>query len=171
MEQGEKEIEWFQMLVSSAENYMGRQGTLSLKRLDLSEQEGQYKLEDVTAFIQVSGAQEGGFLFTVDKKLSLLFAKLYMSEEITDEEADRYAVEVVAEMANVISGNALTDRELHNILLGNPLMILTKKAEIHAKCRRSYLQAYGSLDGSFRLIYIPMEHRAELASILAVRLD
>jgi hypothetical protein len=74
-------------------------------------------------------------------------------------------------MANVISGNALTDREQHDIFLGNPLMIVTKKAEIRAKCKRSYMQAYGSQDGSFRLIYIPMEHKAELASILAVRLD
>ncbi|MDF2671268.1 MAG: chemotaxis protein CheX [Paenibacillus sp.] len=56
----------------------------------------------MTAFIQVSGAQEGGFLFTVQEQASRICAKRFMSEEITDEEAERDAVEVVAEMANVI---------------------------------------------------------------------
>lgn len=167
----EQEVELFQLFRASTERYLQQLGLGSIEQIQATATEGKHKLEDVTAFIQISGAMQGGFLFTVEEGLSRCIARKFMIESITDIEAAQYAAEVVAEVANVITGNALTDRELRDIFLGNPLMILTTKAEIRAKCKRSYVQAYGSQDGSFRLIYIPMEHKAELASILAVHLD
>ncbi|WP_164821804.1 chemotaxis protein CheX [Paenibacillus koleovorans] len=167
----EQERQWFESLLRSAERYLQQLGLPGLSRLDPTATDGKHRLEDITAFIQVGKALEGGIVLTIEERLARSIAKLFMLEPITDAQAAQYAVEVIAEAANILTGNALAEREHSDICLGNPLMILTRRAEIRAKSRRLLCQAYEADEGRFRVIYIPMEHKAELASILAVQLD
>jgi CheY-specific phosphatase CheX len=125
-------------------------------------------LESISAFIQVNGAVQGGFILSVDERLARQMAKRFMIADITDEEAAGYAVEVVAEISNIISGNALASREESDIFLGNPLMIVTNGAEVKAN-ESVRTAAYATDFGTCICIFVPASHKAELASIITVR--
>jgi CheY-specific phosphatase CheX len=160
------ETQYFQAFTDTSFNYMTGLDICGL--MPVEDNEGGLYLEDVTAFIQLSGAVQGGILFTVDHHLAAVLAHKYMLEEITEEEAAQYGVEVVAEIANVISGNALTHREEHDIFLGAPLVIVTKKAELQSKCSSFLVQRFETTSGNFQCIYIPSHNKSELARILAI---
>ncbi|MCR8634135.1 chemotaxis protein CheX [Paenibacillus radicis (ex Xue et al. 2023)] len=159
--------EYFQAIVDNAVCYFSKLGIQAVERAEDHHDSDCLYLEDITAFIQISGVVEGGLLVTVDDSLSLVLAHHYMLEEITDEEASQCAVEVIAEIANVITGNALTERPDRDIFLGTPLMIVTKRAEMRSKCNRLLVQPFTTEAGTFKCIYIPTENKSELASIFA----
>ncbi|MFC5700404.1 chemotaxis protein CheX [Cohnella faecalis] len=156
----------FPGLLSSAEQYLGTLGIGELKRISTEQGSDGLPLEDVTAFIQVSGSLQGGFLFSADHSLSRELARKFMIEEITDLEAAQYAVETVAEVANVITAASLNSREETGIYLGNPLMILSRDMGVRAG--RYETQAYETPSGRCRFFYIPKMEKAELASIVTV---
>jgi CheY-specific phosphatase CheX len=158
----------FPALLHAAERYLTDLGLAGLRRTDYDSQERQeLQLEDVTAFIQVTGGIQGGLLFSVDHGLSRTLAKYYMIEEINEIEAGQYAVEVVAEVANVVSAHSLNEREEQDLFLGNPLMILSRDMAIRTRFYQS--QTYETSCGKCRFIYIPMMDKTELASIVTVR--
>ncbi|NHN30028.1 chemotaxis protein CheX [Paenibacillus agricola] len=160
------EDQFFQVFISTSLHYLNGLGIKGLK--PIPDSIGSLYLEDVTAFIQLSGAVQGGMLFTVDQALSGILAHQYMIEDITDEEAAEFGVEVVAEIANVISGNSLTERDEHDIFLGAPLVIITKKAELQSKFSSVLVQRFESESGNFQCIYISSTNKLELARILAI---
>jgi CheY-specific phosphatase CheX len=125
-------------------------------------------LESVSSFIQVNGAVQGGFILSVDERLARQLAKRFVIADITDEEAEGYAVEAVAEISNIISGNALASREEPDVFLGNPLMIVTNGAEVKANASVR-TAAYATDFGTCLCIFVPASHKAELASIITVR--
>lgn len=168
LEQRDSLPDLFPCLLDASENYLRQLGLQDLQPLrDTDIQHGQLELEDVTAFIQVSGGIQGGFIFSVDHAVSRKLAKLFMLEEINDVEAGQYAVEVVAEVANIVTAHSLHDRDEENLFLGNPLMILSRDMGLRASSYQS--KAFSTADGRFRWMYIPMMEKAELASIVTVR--
>lgn len=168
LEQTEGTPELFPLLLNAAEQYMAQIGLSGFQRLGAeSADQSQLELEDVTAFIQVSGGIQGGFLFSVDHSLSRELAKRFMVEEINDVEAGQYAVEVVAEIANIVTAHSLREIEDFDVYLGNPLMILSRDMGMRASVFQS--QTYAARSGRCRWIYIPKMDKAELASIVTVR--
>lgn len=163
------EADYFQALLTKTEQYLHKLGIEAV--VALPDSGSKVKLDDYTAFIQVAGVIQGGFILTMETALAVALAQKYMLHPITREEAAGYAVEVVAEIANVITGNALSDREEHDIFLGNPLMIMAKHAEIRAKSKTMYLKRFATASGTLVCLYIPMEDGAELASIFTVELE
>ncbi|MBW5445105.1 hypothetical protein GE107_03375 [Cohnella sp. CFH 77786] len=160
----------FPSLLAAAERYMEHLGLAGFRRLDAQESgPSELELEDVTAFIQVSGGIQGGYLLSVDHGLSCQLAKLFMVDEIDEEEASQYASEVVAEVANIVTAHSLKDHEDREILLGNPLMILSRDMGMRAGFYQS--QTYAAPGGRCRLICIPKMDKTELASIVTVRTD
>ena len=123
-------------------------------------------LDDYTSFIQVSGTIQGGVIITVEAELAVSLAQSYMLDPITPEEAKSYAVEVIAELSNVICGNALTDRVPHPIYLGNPLIFVAQQAEIRTRSTKALNQYFDTSKGSFQVMFIPMDQESELATIL-----
>ncbi|MCU6791492.1 chemotaxis protein CheX [Paenibacillus sp. WQ 127069] len=160
------EEQYFQAFMAKSAAYITGLGISGLRELE-DDEEGLY-LEDVTAFIQLSGVIQGGVILTVDHGLAGALAHKFMLEDITEEEAAQYGVEVVAEIANVISGNALTDRDEHDIFLGAPLVIVTKKAELRSKFSNFFVKRFQTDSGNFYCIYIPSQNKSELARILAI---
>ncbi|TBL75341.1 chemotaxis protein CheX [Paenibacillus thalictri] len=165
----QQENGFFEAASRAAVQYFHRLGILK-QEAETAEAGEVLFLQDVTAFVQMNGGITGGFLFTLEEGLARELAKRYMLDAITDEEADQYATEVVAEITNVIAGNALTECEIQGVYMGTPLTLVARNAEIRSKCRSkmrhaSYITDYGKL----QLLYIPAENKAELASILAIR--
>jgi CheY-specific phosphatase CheX len=160
------EQQFFQAFTSTSFTYMNDLGITGLKRVE--GEDGGLFLEDVTAFIQLSGVIQGGVILTVDHILTRALVHKFMLEEITTEEAAQYGVEVVSEIANIISGNALTDRDEHDIFFGTPIVIVSKKAELNTRCSRFLVQHFETESGKFHCIFIPARNKSELARIFAI---
>lgn len=160
----QSEADFFSELKLAAENNVSKLGIPVRRTSRSAVEEG--NLDDYTSFVQVSGAIQGGVIFTVDVELAIAMAQSYLIDPVTPEEAKSYAVEVVAELTNVICGNALTDRVPHPIYLGNPLLFVAKQAEIRTRSAKPFLQLFGTDKGSFRIMYIPMDQESELATIM-----
>jgi CheY-specific phosphatase CheX len=158
----------FPSLLNAAERYLKDLGLEDLNRMEGIAAGGQeIELEDVTAFIQVSGGMQGGFIFSVDHHLSRQMAKHFMVDNINEVEAGQYAVEVVAEVANVITAHSLNERQKRDLFLGNPLVILSRGMGIRAvSCQE---QTYSACGGKFRWMYIPKMDKSALASVVTIR--
>lgn len=126
-------------------------------------------LDDYTAFVQISGTIQGGVILTVGSELALALTAGYLLEPLSDEEAKSSAIEVIAELSNVICGNAIADDIPLPVYLGNPLLFVAKQAEIRTRSEKSRVQFFNTAKGPFRLMFIPMEHESELATILGAR--
>jgi CheY-specific phosphatase CheX len=163
----QSEEQFFRAFISTSLQYLNGLGIRGLKP-NQEDRDCSLYLEDVTAFIQLSGVIQGGMLFTVDQQLSETLAHQFMLEDITDEEAAECGVEVVAEIANVISGNSLTERDEHDIFLSAPLVIVTRKAGLQSKFSSFLVEKFQSESGNFQCIYIPSRNKSELARILAI---
>ncbi|MCD9022173.1 chemotaxis protein CheX [Cohnella silvisoli] len=163
----QKEADFFSELTISAENNITQLGITAKLSPQASTREG--NLDDYTSFIQVSGAIQGGVIFTVEAELALLLAQSYLLDPVTPDEAKTYAVEVVAELSNVICGNAITERGPHPIYLGNPLIFVAQQAEIRTRSAQPLAQYYDTDNGSFQIMFIPMDQESELATILNVQ--
>ncbi|MFC4303601.1 chemotaxis protein CheX [Cohnella boryungensis] len=161
---GQGEADFFAELALSADDNVTKLGfpVARTSRMAIPER----NLDDYTAFIQISGAVQGGVIVTFEAGLALELTRSYMIDPVTDEEAKNYAVEVVAELSNVICGNALTERVPLPIYLGNPLIFVARQAEIRTRSAKPYTQFFDTAKGSFQIMFIPMEQESELATIL-----
>jgi CheY-specific phosphatase CheX len=160
----QSEADFFSELAISAENNISKLG-IPARPSPQTTVHG-VNLDDYTSFIQVSGSIQGGFILTVQAKLALALTQKYMLDPVTPDEAKSYAVEVIAELSNVICGNALTDLVPHPICLGNPLIFVTKQAEIRTRSAQPLSQYFDTDNGSFQVMFIPMDQESELATIL-----
>ncbi|MEI7026567.1 chemotaxis protein CheX [Paenibacillus sp. y28] len=160
----------FAAILETAERYLHQLGFNQLVSVP-SQRTGvdALLLEDVTVFIQISGSVQGGFLFTADPAFARLLAKRFMVDPICDLEAAQYAVEVVAEVSNVIAGNALNAGEDQTVFLGNPLMILSRSMGIRAAVYE--VQTYTADQGLFRCFFIPMMDKTELARVVMMQAE
>ncbi|WP_248926848.1 chemotaxis protein CheX [Paenibacillus hamazuiensis] len=156
----------FEAVNISALKYFNRLGLSSVQMLEPDK--GCAFLEDVTAFIPLKGLIEGGLILTVSEQLACFLAKRFLIGDVTEEEAAGCAIEVIAEMTNVIAGNALMDRENHDILLGTPVMGVTRKAAIRSHCKAVCIQPYSTPYGRLQCIYIGADRKAELAGLLTI---
>lgn len=164
-----EEQHYFQCVASSAEVYLGQLGVKAHPRPDGSFE--RKLLEEITAFIQISGVIQGGLLFAVDRSLATVLARKFILDEISDNEAEQYAVEVIAEIANIITGNSLSDREIVDIFFGQPLMIVSDGAHAHVHTQSVSMQAkpFETDDGAFVCLFIPSGQSSQLASIHALQ--
>ncbi|BBI36296.1 chemotaxis protein CheX [Cohnella abietis] len=160
----QKQASFFSELKRSAEQNILKLGIPAKKTFRVPDREK--NLDDYTSFVQVSGAIQGGVIFTVESGLALALAQSYILDPVTPEEAKSYAVEVVAELSNVICGNALTDKAPHPIYLGNPLLFVAQQAEIRTRSAKPLTQYFNTDNGSFQIMFIPMEQESELATIM-----
>lgn len=165
MEPNHKEI-LFPGLLSAAEHYLKELGLQDIRKIEITGDGKELLLEDVTAFIQIGGRIQGGFLFSVDHSLSRRLAKHFMIEEINEVEAAQYAVEVVAEVANIITAHSINETDTEDVFLGSPLMILSREMGVRAaSCQ---MQGFETSSGGCRWFYIPKLDKTELASIVTV---
>lgn len=163
-----EEQHYFQCVAACAAGYLDRLGIAAEPQ-----QDGRFDrkcLEDITAFIQISGAIQGGLLFAVDKRLALLLARKFILDEISDEETERYMVDVVAEIANIITGNALSDRENQDTFFGQPLMIVSDRAQVHTQSVTMQAKPFLTDKGAFVCFFIPSGQMSQLANIMAMNI-
>jgi CheY-specific phosphatase CheX len=158
------ETVFFSELMTAAQNNISKLG-ISASAVKQPLEQGS-SLDDYTSFIQVSGAIQGGVILTVETELALALAQSYILDPITLEEEKTYAVGVVAELVNVICGNALTERVPHPIFFGNPLIFVSQQAEIRTRSAQTFIQYFNTSKGSFQLMFIPMDQESELSTIL-----
>lgn len=161
------ERQYFEQITATTVRYLNELRLETAAAEDTGEEKT--SLYDVTFLIRISGKLEGELIVSAELALARALAKRFMIEDISDEEAAQYAIEVVAEVSNVISGNALCGRDEVDIYMGRPMMIVSTGAAGSLKYRRALRQAYRTDEGMIQCMYIPEEEHGEFASRFSIQ--
>jgi len=100
---------------------------MNVMRDSLALQQGPLRGADVNTIIGVTGQLEGQVIYTFDERVALRFASALMGEAV--EELDELAKSAVAELGNIITGNAAIglSENGYNCILTPPTLLTGKE--------------------------------------------
>lgn len=97
-------VKFLNPFVSSAYDILSLEMKETIQRGDLRLDSGAYKTDDVTVIISLVGAVDGSVFYSMSKEVAVGLASILMGEKF--EALDRLAQSGVAELGNVITGQA-----------------------------------------------------------------
>lgn len=159
----QKLADLFQDIKLRLEDYVRSLG-LDLVRQDAPSQEPL----DVTALIYVHGVAQGGLLFTVEQSLANQLAHRFMVAPLSEAEAKAYSIDVIAEIANIVSANALTDERGDAFAFGLPFMIATRQSRFMPGSRVVHRCGWVSPFGHIHCSLTEIQQPDEMSGILTI---
>ncbi len=97
-------VKFLNPFVGSAYDILSLEMKETIQRGDLRLDNGAYKTDDVTVIISLVGAVDGSVFYSMSKEVAVGLASILMGEKF--EALDRLAQSGVAELGNVITGQA-----------------------------------------------------------------
>jgi chemotaxis protein CheX len=97
-------VKFLNPFVGSAYDILSLEMKETIQRGDLRLDNGAYKTDDVTVIISLVGAVDGSVFYSMSKEVAVGLASILMGEKF--EALDRLAQSGIAELGNVITGQA-----------------------------------------------------------------
>jgi chemotaxis protein CheX len=123
-------VKFLNPFVSAAHEILSHEMHETIEREDLRLENGVYLTDDVTVIISLVGAVDGTVFFSMSEGAAIELASLLMGEKF--EKLDKLAQSGIAELGNVIPGQASTklSEAGYEINISTPSLIIGRDATI-----------------------------------------
>lgn len=112
------------------------------------------KDEGYTAMLEIKGGIRGFFLLNVETSLAYSLVNHYILEAVEEAEIPGYANKVVAEIANIIVGNALSEREELDLVLGVPYVYFSSEIRLGPAALAKQIKCVNTENGLYQCMFI-----------------
>jgi CheY-specific phosphatase CheX len=139
-------------LIVSTERYLNQLGvTIVEKYLGTWDN---MKNEGYTAMLEIKGEIQGFFLLRVETSLAYSLVNHYILEAVEETEILGLADKVVAEIANIIVGITLSEREELDLILGVPNVYFSSEILLRPEALAREIKCAMTEDGIYQCMFI-----------------